>query len=160
MIDVEVKGLIELQRKAVQMITDTHGAPILQAMRDSTMHLSSLAKQNLVGYQSAEVGGVDTGVLRASITPDVRMDGNDVVGVVGSSIYYAPFVEYGTRPHFPPMSALQLWAERHGVDVFIVWRAIGTRGTKPKEFLTKAFNSAQDWIKQRFDRAAQEIVNK
>jgi phage gpG-like protein len=160
MIDAEVKGLIELQRKAEQMIRDTHGAPILQAMQDSTLQLERMAKQGLVGYVSPHVGGVDTGRLRASITPSVSTEGADVIGVVGSNLSYAPAVEYGTQPHSVAPEMVETWAQRHGVDVMVVVNAIRRRGTFGKHFMEGAFKLSVDWIKQRFERAVQEIVNK
>ena len=36
-IDIEVKGLQEIQRKMEQMVVDLHGAPVLNAMRESTL---------------------------------------------------------------------------------------------------------------------------
>lgn len=39
---------------------------------------------------------VDTGRLRSSIAYRIE-GGNEVVGIVGTSVEYAPFVEFGTR---------------------------------------------------------------
>ncbi len=39
---------------------------------------------------------VDTGHLRMSITHQVRDMGSEVVGEVGSNVFYAPFQEFGT----------------------------------------------------------------
>jgi hypothetical protein len=159
-IDLEARGLIEMQRKTEQMISDLGGGPVLQAMRDSTLAVERFAKQNLVGYQSPEVGGVDTGVLRASITPGISMEGATFVGVVGSNLKYAPFVEFDTRPHWPPIKALETWAKRHGAVAFLVARAISIRGTIGKHFLQRAFDSAKDYIKHRFEQAVEELVKK
>src|SRR5512139_3059740 len=87
-IDIEVKGLIELQRKTEQMVSDLHGAPILDAMRDSVLVIQRDAKIN---------APVDTGRLRASITPSVQEMSNEVQGIVGSNVVYAPYQEFGTR---------------------------------------------------------------
>lgn len=121
-IDIEVKGLKELQRKAEQMVSDLHGAPILDAMRDSVLIIDRGAKQN---------APVDTGRLRASITPGVSSAGDDVEGVVGTNVYYAPFQEFGTR-----------------------------RGLKGKRYMQRAFESNQDWIIKRFERAVNQVVEK
>src|SRR5512139_572694 len=99
-IDIEVKGLIELQRKTEQMVSDLHGAPILDAMRDSVLIVTRGAKQN---------APVDTGRLRASITPGVSEMGDNIEGVVGSNVTYAPYMEFGTRPHWPPIGAMEPW---------------------------------------------------
>ncbi len=39
---------------------------------------------------------VDTGRLQGSISHEVTREGNDVVGIVGTDVEYAPFVELGT----------------------------------------------------------------
>jgi phage gpG-like protein len=156
-IDIEVQGLIEAQRNAERMIAGLHGAPVLNAMRDSTLKLEREAKLNLVGYQSLEVGGVDTGRLRASITPEVSMMGSTVQGVVGSNVEYAPYVEWTTRPHWTSVKNLQVWADRHGVNPYVVKMAIHRRGTIGKKFLTRAWEKSVDYIKARFERAWGEV---
>lgn len=45
---------------------------------------------------------------------------------------YATYVEHGTRPHFPPIAALQGWADRHGIPVWAVARKIAREGTEPR----------------------------
>ena len=39
---------------------------------------------------------VDSGQLRSSITHSVDTSKNEIVGIVGTNIEYAPYVEYGT----------------------------------------------------------------
>lgn len=121
-IDIEVKGLIELQRKAEQMVSDLHGAPILDAMRDSVLVIQRDARIN---------APVDTGRLRASITPEITTNTQDVIGIVGSNVIYAPYQEFGTR-----------------------------RGLKGRRYLQRAFESNQTAIIARFDRAVNQVVEK
>ena len=152
MIDLEVKGLIEARRKQEQMIRDVRGAPILNAMRDATLLVTRDAKIN---------APVDTDRLRASITPEIRTMGDEIVGVVGSNVAHAPYMEFGTAPHFPPVGALDIWAERHGgANAFLIARAISRSGLAARKFLQKAFESNKDRIIKRFDRALNEIVEK
>jgi HK97 gp10 family phage protein len=40
---------------------------------------------------------VDTGRLRASITWRLGKDARGLVGIVGTNVEYAPFLEFGTR---------------------------------------------------------------
>ncbi len=55
---------------------------------------------------------------------------------VGPSLWYAYFQEYGRKPGKPPpISAIQGWANRHGIPPFLVARAIGRKGVKPRPFL-------------------------
>ena len=122
-ITAEIRGLKELQRKTDQMVKDLHGAPILNAMRDSTLLVSRYARIN---------APVDTGRLRASILPEIRASaGNEILGVVGSNVEYAPYHEFGTR-----------------------------RGVRAKRYLQRAFETAEQAIINRFERAVNEVVEK
>lgn len=147
--DVEVKGLIEAQAEATRIVRDMHGAPMLEAFRDCT----------LIVLRDAKIAApVDTGRLRASITPEVRVEGDDVLGVVGSNVAYAPMMEMGTRPFWPPVAALETWARRHGISAFLVARAIARRGIRARRFLQGAFEKNRERIIARIERAAKEIV--
>jgi hypothetical protein len=83
---VEIQGLEEVQAKMEQVVSDIRGSPFLQGMRDATLLVTRAAKIN---------APVDTGRLRASITPEVRPHGPTVQGVVGSNVTYAPYQELG-----------------------------------------------------------------
>lgn len=85
-IRVEIKGIKEAQQKAEQMLRDMHGQPMVEAMRRATLIVQRDAKR---------FAPVDTGRLRASITPDIQMRGIEVLGIVGSNVEYAPFQELG-----------------------------------------------------------------
>ena len=103
-----------------------------EPMRQATMLVAGAAKRN---------APVDTGRLRASITPGVRGESGQTVGVVGSNVAYAPFMELGAKPHFPPMSALETWARRHGMITYLVCKAIAEKGIKGRRYLQKAFDA-------------------
>jgi HK97 gp10 family phage protein len=148
-VDIEVKGLIETQRNMERMVRDLHGAPMLEAMRTATLVVQRDAKIN---------APVDSGRLRASITPEVRAMGDEIQGVVGSNVVYAPYVELGTRPHFPPIQALEVWASRHGMTAFLVARAIARKGTKAHKFLTRAFEDNRQRIIDILERGVKKIV--
>ena len=150
-LDVEIRGLEETRAKMEQMVVDLHGKPMLEAMRDATL---------IVQRSAREYAPVDTGRLRASIVPEVRMAGADVVGVVGTNVKYGPFMELGTRPHWPPLGALETWARRHGTTAFVVARAIARRGTKARRYLQKALQNNREAITRLLDRAVGRIVRK
>ena len=106
-IDIEIKGLKETQKEMERIVTDLRGEPFLNGMRRATLLVQRSAKIK---------APVDTGRLRASITPEVRWQGNTAIGVVGSDVKYAPFVELGTKAHFVPAKYIGVWASRHGLD--------------------------------------------
>lgn len=87
-IRAEIRGLREVQAKMEQVAKDVTGTPMRDAMRDATLLVVRSAKIN---------APVDTGRLRASIVPEVRVMTGTVQGIVGSNVVYAPFQELGTK---------------------------------------------------------------
>jgi HK97 gp10 family phage protein len=101
---------------------------------------------------------VDTGRLKNSIISTVQ----GLRAVVVAGVKYAPFVEFGTRPHWPPLSAMQPWARRHGfpagrAGAFLVARAIAQRGTKAQPFMEPALRENESRINRFLDIAARNI---
>lgn len=151
---VELRGLLETQRKMDQVMRDLRGPPFVNAMRDAVMVVTSAARRN---------APVDRGLLRASITPAVRMQGDTVLGVVGSNVRYAPYMETGTGvfvgrpPHCPPPAALEGWARRHGTTGYQVARAICRRGgLRARKYLERAITENAG----RIHRILQDFVGK
>lgn len=141
MIEIEVKGLEEMMRRLdPSKVTPAIKRGMESAMRDAA---------NQAKLQTS----VDTGQLRASIESEVRVEGDDVLGVVGTNKEYAKPIEYGTgifsdapdsshSPYFPPPSALEGWAKRHGLNAFAVARGIFMRGgTKPHRMFRSVLES-------------------
>ena len=122
MLGLEIRGLQALQAKAAQMIEDLHGKPMLDGMRRATM---------LVTKDAKILSPVDTGLLRSSITPEVRAEGFTVLGVVGSNVFYAPYQETGT-----------------------------SRGLKGKHYMQGAFEKNLAEIKNLIGNVVGKIVDK
>ena len=143
-ISIEIRGLKETQREMERIVRDLRGEPYLNAMRRATLLVQRSAKQK---------APVDTGRLRASITPEVRWQGNTAVGVVGSNVKYAGYVELGTRPHFVPQQYIGTWARRHG---------LGDRGLfvtgKAQPYLEPALRENEERIARMLEDAVASIV--
>ncbi len=90
-----------------------------------------------------ESGAWDLGTVAYSIKVD-RIKGGATVEI-GPTAPHAPYVEYGTKPHFPPWkgpdaAGLEGWARRHGFDsVFPIALKISKTGTPAKPFLLPAY---------------------
>lgn len=149
----EIKGLRETQAKMDQSIRDLRGEPMLEGMRDATLLVTSTARV---------LAPVDTGRLRASILPEVRSEAltGSVIGVVGSNLNYAPFAELGTKPHFPPLAALEVWARRHGTTARAVALAIARRGTKAYRYLQGGVEQNESKIIALIGDVISKIVEK
>lgn len=158
-IKAEIRGLAEVQAKMQQVSNDMGNGEMVDAFR---------AAANLVSRDAKLLAPVFEGRLRSSITPDVRMEGKSIVGVVGSNVFYAPYQELGTgtpagnSPHYPPPSALDVWAKRKGfASGFVVARAIWERGgLLPKRFLQRAFEQNQSRIIALVEAARDRMVKK
>ena len=128
------------------------GPSLTEGMRKATMIVTRGAKQN---------APVDTGRLRASIAPSVRNAGKTtVLGVVGSNVKYAPFMEMGTKRFWPPVSALQPWARRHGMSAFLVARSIARHGLAARKFLQRAFEDNVHGIYKQIQRSVDRAIKK
>ena len=98
---------------------------------------------------------VDTGRLRSSITHKIEKER----ALVGSNVFYAPYVEFGTRPHFPPVGALATWARRHGfASPWPLAVAISRRGTRPHPYLGPALEESRGDVDRFLKEMGEEVV--
>lgn len=90
-----------------------------------------------------------TGITRASIFSREEMLPDGVLGVISSSQPHVAYVELGTRPHFPPVEALQDWvrvkfaytSEREiRSTAFLIARAIARDGTEGAHMFEDTFD--------------------
>lgn len=60
---------------------------------------------------------------------------------VASTSHYAPYVEFGTRPHFPPVDAIRRWCRLKGIPetaAYPICLKIAERGTAAQPFMRPA----------------------
>ena len=101
-----------------------------------------------------------SGRLRATITSEVRGVAAETVGVVGPNVKYAPPVELGSKPFWPPWgpgTSLARWAQLKGLSAFLVARAISRKGIRAQEFLQRAFASTKSDVIKVFVNWVKEI---
>jgi len=112
---------------------------------------------------------VDLGKLKRAIgfTVERVRAGVYQLDLGAGDVKYAIFVERGTRPHWPPISAIEAWAIRHGIPPFLVARAIARYGTIKRfgrpgpagaEMFEKTLDQEEDWIRGEQDRLGERIV--
>jgi len=91
--------------------------------------------------------------LRNSIA---RRAPSDFVREVYSDTDYGVYVEFGTRPHFPPLEPIKDWARRvigdEGV-AFPIARKISREGTEAQPFLRPALDEFQSQMARFWQRA-------
>lgn len=83
------------------------------------MRVALVAGATRIETLAAQATPVNTGLLRQSIGRAIAAEGPLVAGVprritavVGSPLVYAPHVEAGTRPHWPPPAPIEAWVRR------------------------------------------------
>lgn len=131
-----------------------------KAASDVSPELKGAMTTSLLLIESDARRGVkrDTGRLQNSITHSIS--GNGLEGKVGPSVAYGLYVEMGRRPgKMPPISAVEGWARRHGINPFLVARAIGRKGIKAQPFLIPAFEKNQRRIVDLFGAVGAKVLS-
>ncbi|WP_119304958.1 hypothetical protein [Dongia deserti] len=153
---------IEIDASKVAAVADAwRYAPDLMAEElvngvwEASLYLERLVKDNT---ETA------SGNLRSSVgAREPRRIGEDVIGVVGTSLGYAIPVELGTKPHFPPVQALSEWARlKFGLPPeeaeevgYAVARKIAREGTKGHFMFQRAFSDGEATVQAILTRAAE-----
>ena len=159
-IEMDVKGMKEVQAKMTQVARDMTGHPMKGGMSKATLLVQRDARKN---------APVDRGPLRASITPEVVVQSNVVQGVVGSNVKYAPYQELGTRRgHKVPWIPFFRWAMRKvggakkaaGALASVARASIRIRGIKAKRYLQRALEDNADKIYRILGKTVGHIVEK
>ena len=156
---VEVEGL---ERVMGKVTLELLAKPLRKFFERATITVQNRARQN---------APVDTGRLRSSIGTQVDSGELPTWGEVGTNVFYAPMMEYGTGlfaegpgakgdRHWPPAGALEVWASRHGFDSgFTVAQIIGRRGgLRPRRYLRNALKDSVNDIRAHVQRMANEIA--
>ncbi len=110
--------------------TEWNGPAVIADFDKANFRALSKAATVVLSSAVARVA-VDLAQLKGSLTKSVSKDN----ATVGTNDEKAPYIEFGTRPHTAPISALQGWANRHGIPVGAVWTSIKRKGTKAQPFL-------------------------
>jgi HK97 gp10 family phage protein len=113
---------------------------------------------NMIRDSARAAVPVDTGTLRRSIIGEIETSRDNVVGTVGPTEPYGAPVEFGTRPHFPPVDALKRWAEKRGMNPWAVALAISRKGTKPRPYLIPSFEKHRDDVLIEFKNAIDYLL--
>lgn len=117
----------------VELIKKAADEQIEKALTEIGLLAEGYAKTNIT-----DVGAVDTGNLRNSITNEVDMGDKSVT--IGSAVEYAPYVEFGTGVHSELGGRQTPWVYQDADGNF--WM---TTGQKPRPYLRPAM---ADNIKQ------------
>lgn len=105
-------------------------------------------------------GATNTGTLKRSgvVLNEVKKR------IVGFGAEYAPYIEYGTPPHWIPARPLLKWAKQNRIKnpwaiVKAIQKRVASEGTPPKPFLRQAIESAISNADQIMDEAVAEFLS-
>lgn len=123
--DAVVRGLQRYQERI--------RAEAVKGLAEEALKVQKNAKENLT-----ESGAVHMGRLRSSIK--VRSKASGKVWEIYTNVNYAKAVEFGSRPHFPPIAPLSDWSRKKlGQDLgFVIARKIAREGTPAKPYMFPA----------------------
>lgn len=178
---IEIAGFQELLRDLDEFkrLDERVWFPVHDAMSEAVQQVEGAVKDNLL-----ENGSVAFGRLRASVASEVRVSAAAIEGVVGSNLVYARPVEYGTRPHWPPLQPLIEWVKvkrlagsysvktqrrvggkalRMQQDTAVaraVQVKIARHGTKARPFFRPAIEAKKDEVFRLIERGVDEIVRR
>jgi len=139
---IKLEGADEL-RKYLKKASDDHVKKVKAEVYATALEIRDQAILNLKALEAWDTGHLATTVV-------VDRTNNGLGSEIGSTAPYAPYVEHGAKPHFPPPDALEDWARRHGFDsAWPICLAISKRGIKAQPFLFPAFLSH---VNEFFDR--------
>lgn len=152
---IHVEGIEDLTKKIKQFPTISR--------KSAQQNLDVFGKDKVKGVQKRirDAPRVDTGQLLSGIHYRLRRSYEGYEVVVSPSTAaskYAVFVEKDTRPHWPPMSALQGWAERHGIPTFLVAKSIAEKGTKGIHMFEEELQDALPEAQKLANTIGREIV--
>ncbi|RMD70287.1 MAG: HK97 gp10 family phage protein [Cyanobacteria bacterium J149] len=140
---VHVEGLDKLE-KALQI-----------APKKTLIEMDKAVKSivTLLEAEAKKATPVDRGTLRSKIESKVK----GLKGTVKAKTDYAVFVHEGTRPHFPHIKAIEGWARQHGIEPFLVARAISRKGTKARPFFEIAFKKSKGNIQKVLSKLIDKV---
>lgn len=156
MLTVSAPGLAALQR-GFKEAPDYTRQELLVAMTTATALLEREFKD---AFPSV------SGLTRASIHGDAFSTPTGALGVVGSASVAVAAVELGTKPHMPPVEALESWVhDRMGLAgkeaLGVAWaiaRKIAKRGTKAQYPIRDSWDAQYKSVAQMFEQAAGRIA--
>ncbi len=134
MFSVQIKGEDKIRRN-VQTLRKEFPELLERANIETAEEIRDEARANV-----KELNAYDTGGLYESI--GIRVSPKGLSVTVGATAKQAPYIEFGTAPHFPPLQPIREWCLRKGMSeraAFPIARRIAERGSPERPFLYPAY---------------------
>lgn len=137
-----------------------------------TNEIKQICSDLLERYKQAirDNGNMASGDLANTATYRVDINGK-YVEVIFNLQEYWKYLENGTKPHFPPIDAIEKWITvKHIIPTtnsgrvpttrqlaFLIARGISVNGTKPTKLLQKTIDGADDLINALLDEITKQL---
>ena len=136
----EVEGGAEVRDKGISKntgmsVTVSSNLYLVNKITKDAMVKAAISVGMLTSGYAQDLCPVDTGLLRDSITHAYNDDGSQVTLLVGTNVYYAPFVELGHK-------------QQPGRFVPKIKKRLKRSWVPGKPFLRPAFENHRDEIEQ------------
>lgn len=142
---VELKGGKEIS-DLLKRVPKEKEAEVKAEVGDVALKIQARAKAYLRTAPAMDTGNLSTTIL-AEFSP------TKIEAEIGPTAKYGPYIEFGTRPHFPPMEALEAWARHHGFEsTWPICKAIAERGLRARPYLTPAYDDFEGELLIRLQR--------
>lgn len=158
MFDFKIHGVADVLR-ALDNFERVVMQELTLGMQKACMIVETSAKHNVTNN-----GTTNLGQLVNSIWWEVGLLTGGIIGgwvLVGAK--YGGYVEFGTRPHMPPVEPLKQWAKRKLGDEklgYPVALKIKKEGTKPQPYLYPAMEQNRDKLVALLGEAVIIAVNR
>jgi hypothetical protein len=127
--------------KKIREIGSEVEASIIKGLQSSAFRMAGLVAESIESAKPR--AAVNTGELKRSIRTEMTAKG----AIVSVDAPHAAWVEYGTRPHRPPLQPMEDWVKQKGIasdpkEIKQIARAIAEsiaiNGTKPRFYMKRA----------------------
>lgn len=129
-----------------------NGTAVSQALQTAPTQLNGAIRLSLMrsavyaqGMFIRNMPRGTTGGLQRSVTYHFSGDKHVEIEPTANQ---ADYVEFGTRPHMPPVDSLRPWAQSKGLNPWAVARGIAKHGTRKQPYLDKTEATVIPYIKQ------------
>jgi hypothetical protein len=125
----------------VEKLGEDGEAAVIRGLQDATLRLQAFVPEAIA--ETTPYPPQDTGELTRSAHSEL----SDRGGFVIVDAPHASHMEYGTRPHFPPLQPIKDWVLRKGIAdteeeadqaALNVARKIAARGLAPRFYMRRA----------------------
>lgn len=100
-----------------------------------------------------------TGKLGDTMDSIIEITDNNISVKISLQDYWE-YLDKGTKPHYPPISAIKEWVEVKNLSIspYAVQKSIGEKGTQPHPFFNDAKDETYRAFEQRIYYAIQEDI--